>query len=1142
MRNMKVVTFLFSFVLLFTLASKKTAAQTATTGDLTGVVTDPTGAIIPNVAVELRNVQRGTKLETKTNDSGAYRFSLLPSGSYEISINASGFQPITVRTTVSIGQVNAQDLKLTLGTSTEKIVVTEPAPLVQTESGSTSATLNETQIQSMPNQGNDMTYPLLMTPGVTENTLSGYGNYSVNGMSATSNLFTINGMDNNDPYLSIGNSGATSLMLGESEVQEATIVSNGYGGQFNGLAASNVNIITRGGTNQFHGSATYYWNGRDFNANSFFNNENNAPRSFVNANQYAANIGGPIIKDKLFWYFNTEGLRLIIPASPSTQLVPSPEFEAATIANLQATHPASVPFYNTIFGIYDAARSSHGALPGSNNAADPTGCGINTSSPFTGLGPGVNCAFNFISNATIPTRESLYSARVDYNAGVNDHLYGRFQLDRGFQGSATDPIDPVFNLVSNQPEYQGQISENHTFGPNTTNQFILAGQWYEATFNAPDRAAALAAFPTSLAFINGFANFAIFDSLGPQGRAITQAQVSDDVTKIMGRHTLKFGIKYRRNDVSDFVYGINTSGTAVIPDLTAFFNGGFNPANPTGDATTFAQAFPTSNEQRFKFWTIGAYAEDDVQVKSDLTLTFSLRADHPSNPTCKALCFSRLSEPFEQLEANPSLAGTTAPYNQIFQLNNRTALVGFTNIEWAPRFGFAWQPFGREHSTVIRGGIGLFYDAFAGQVVDDISENPPLFQNFTVGGGATPLLLSPAEANSLPGAAAASNKAFLAGFAAGASESTLAASVPGFVPPAVNYVENYTHVPYYAKWSLGIEQQFGKNTSVDINYAGNHGIHEVIQNSTLNAFSPTPFVGLPLAVPDGAFGYVNGIFTQGVSSYNGLSISATHRYSSGQISANYTYSHALDDISNGGFSPLAFQAFLSTNTSPIFAEQPFSRNGLYASSDYDVRHYFSLNYLWEVPFKKLTFGHGPNALLNGWTVAGTLLTRSGLPFSVVDLSTTARLEQTNYGQVASPTTPAPVVFANATGVAPGTCSGPGPDVTQPCFNTGAFATSPAGFGNTTRNIMRGPHYFNTDFSIWKRMNVIPRWEKAELNIGFQFYNIFNHPNFDNPFYDVSSGSFGRLERTVSPATTVYGVGLGADASPRIIQLKAQFKF
>ena len=316
----------------------------------------------------------------------------------------------------------------------------------------------------------------------------------------------------------------------------------------------------------------------------------------------------------------------------------------------------------------------------------------------------------------------------------------------------------------------------------------------------------------------------------------------------------------------------------------------------------------------------------------------------------------------------------------------------------------------------------------------------------------------------------------------------------------------------------------------------------MVRNSTLNAYDPTPFVGLPTTPPDAAFGYVNGIFSEGVSSYNGVSVSVTHRYATGQLVVNYTYGHALDDISNGGFSPMAFQAFLSTNTSPIYAEQPYSLAGLYANSDYDVRHYFSLSYLWELPFKRLTWGHGPDALLKGWTVAGTLLTRTGLPFSVVDLGTTATLESTNYGQVASPTTPAPVVFANATGVSPGTCSGPGADVTKPCFNTAAFATSPKGFGKTTRNIMRGPDYFNSDFSVWKKVNIVPHREKAEFDLGFEFYNIFNHPNFDNPNYNVSGASFGTLQRAVSPATTVYGVALGADASPRIVQLKAQFKF
>jgi len=1143
MRITKGIIFLFSLVVFLFLGFQKAAAQTSTTGDLTGVVTDPTGAVVPNVKVELRDVQKGGTRETKTSDAGVYRFSLLPAGAYEVDVDASGFQPTGSSTTVNIGQITTLDLKLALKSTTERVVVVEEAPLVQTESGDLSSTLDERTIQNMPNPGNDMTYPLEFTPGVTENTLAGYGNYSVNGISATGNLFTINGMDDNDPYLSLNNTGATSLMLGQNEVQEATIVGNGYSGQFGGLAGSNVNFVTKSGQNEFHGRASYLWNGRAFNARSFFDHSPGAPKSFVNANQWGGEAGGRILKDKLFWYFDTEGIRLIIPVPPSTQFMPSAAFETATISNLMATHPNSVLFYNQIFGLYDAARTAHNATAG--DGAGGTGCG----SGFTVLGAGVNCVDNYTATATIPTRETIYAWRIDYNIGSKDHLFGRYQQDQGFQGSGTDPMNPLFNLVSNQPEYQGQLSENHTFGPTLTNQFILAGQWYSATFNAPNRPAAIAAFPTTLIFGNGsLTNLAFFDQIGPQGRNTTQVQVSDDVTKISGRHTWKFGVKYRRNDVSDLVYGINTSGTMVIPDLTAFYNGGYDPANPTTDFSTFSQAFPTATEQRFKFWTTGAYAEDDIQVRSNLTVTLALRADHEANPTCKNLCFARLAEPFTQLMNDPNLNGASVPYSTVLKLNNRTALTGLTNIEWSPRFGFAWQPLGRNHSTVVRGGIGIFWNTFPGQVVDNISENPPLFQNFNVGGGATPLLISPAETNNLFGTAAASNSGFLSGFAANETEAQIAATVQGFVPPSVNFVAPFTHVPQYQKWSLEVQQGLGANSSVTISYAGNHGIHEAVQDGSFNAYAPPSafpggFAGLPAAPPDTRFGYVEGIFSEGVSNYNGVSISATHRYGTGQITANYTYSHALDEVSNGGFSPLTYQSFLSTNTSPIFQQNPNSLREMYGSADYDVRHYFSLQYLWELPFKRLTMGHGPDRLLKGWQVAGTVFTRSGLPFSVVDMATTATLDSFNYGPAASGGIGVgPYLQATATGAGSGNCSGPGPDVTKPCINTAAFTESTKGFGNAGRNSLRGPHYFNSDFSILKKINVVPHWEKAELALGFQFYNIFNHANFDNPVYNVASSHFGTLQRTISPATTPYGVALGADASPRLIQLKMQFQF
>jgi len=1155
----KLFTFTFSIVILLGLGFQSAAAQTSTTGDLTGVVTDPTGAVIPNVQVRLKDLTQGVIRETKTTDAGIYRFSLLTNGSYEVDVDAPGFQPIGRTTTVSIGQITTLDLRLALKSTSDRVIVVEEAPLVQTESGDLATTLDERTIQNMPNQGNDMTYPLEMTPGVTENTLGGYGNYSVNGMSATANLFTLNGMDDNDPYLSLNNTGATSLMLGQNEVQEATIQANSYGGQFGTLAGSNVNFVTKSGTSQFHGEAKYFWNGRAFNANTFFNNASGAPKSFANANQYGGDFGGPILQGKLYFFFDTEGIRLVTPSSAPTVLVPDPAFEAATIANLNSLGlAASVPFYQNMFSLYNSAAKAGNAVPGAANGG--SGCGNITidaagdTIPFAPAGV-TNCVDNFRTSSVLKTNEALYAGRLDYVIGINDHIFGRIQSDNGFQGSYTDPISPLFNLVSPQPEYQGQLVENHTFGPTATNQFLLAGQWYSATFNAPDRAAALAAFPTTLSFGDGtLTSLGGLDFIGPQGRAVTQAQVSDDVTKTVSIHTLKFGVKYRRNDVTDYVYGQNTSGTMVAGDLDAFYNGGFDPAFTTVvngspsvlNTTSYSQLFPSSSEQRFKFWNIGGYAEDDIQIRSNLTLSVSLRGDHFSNPTCKDLCFSRLVEPFPQLVNDPVLGGANAsnvPYNQILQLNNRTALLGLTNIEWAPRFGFAWQPFGRQRNTVIRGGIGIFWNSFPGQVVDNISENPPLAQTFTVGSGAQPLPISTAESNNLIKSAATSNAAFLSGFTSGLTESEIAATVPGFAKPSVNYVNPFTNAPQYQKWSLEVEQGIGKDTSVTLGYSGNHGIHEPVQNSALNAYSPTPFVGLPATAPDSRFGYVEGIFGEAVSNYNGLSVSVTHRYKTGSISANYTYSHALDEISNGGFSPLAYTSFFSTNTSLIFPQDPNNLRGMYGSADYDVRHYFSLQYLWELPIKTLTFGHGPDALVKGWNVSGTLVARTGLPFTVVDEATTGTLEGTNYGQVfAGGSTPAPVVFATAAGGSPGGCSGPGSNVTLPCFNTSAFTTSSTGFGNVGRNSMRGPGYFDTDFSIWKVMKVIPHHESAEFDLGFQFYNLFNHPNFDNPVYNVAAANFGEITRTVSSATTVYGVALGADASMRITQLKAQFRF
>ena len=1122
-------------------------AQNATTGEIVGTVNDPAGAVVAGAKIHLRSLAQSETRETQTSGAGLYRFALLPPGKYELKIEANGFESVVRTVEVSLGITQTVDLQLTIGATSQVVTVIEQAPLLQASDASVATTISETTVQNVPNPGNDITYTALLTPGTTENTAGGSGNFSANGVSATSNLFTVNGMDDNDPYLNVNNSGATNLTLGQNEVQEVSVVTNGYGGQFSGLAGSNVNITTRSGTNDFHGDLKYFWNGRTLNANPTFNNSSDTPRSFVNANQYGGDFGGPIIKNKLFGYFNTEGLYLVIPTATKT-VVPTQQFENDVIASLQQQGLTnSVAFYRNMFNLYNNAPGINRAQPGG-GPTDATGCQTSANGPLLfpnvdpafGNGSTSPCAQFFFSNVSAKTHEQLYSFRVDYNIGAKDTIYGRYQQDKGVQATYTDPISPAFNDISNQPEYQGQINETHFFSGTAVNQVVLSGQWYSAPFSQPNPQAAFQAFPTTLTFSNGlFSNLGGLDYFFPQGRNVTQAQLSDDFSKSFSRHTIKVGLKFRRNDVTDSSFGQFANGLVTNGSTADFIAGGIGTA-PGDPGAILQQQFAQSSEQRFTFWQLGGYIEDDFKIRSNLTLTFALRIDHDSNPSCKSNCFSNLVEPFTTLVNDPNLGGASAaniPYNQIIDSGLSAAFRDYTGVEWAPRFGFAWQPgrFGR--SLVVRGGFGVFYDGFPGQLVDNLAGNAPNVSTYNVQGG----FIAPNETTG-PGSlftiAANSNAAFVNGFPKGITLAQLQASGTQFSAPSFSYTPTFNPLPYYEKWSLEVEKQIGSNTALTVGYVGNHGLHETAQYNSVNAFAPLTafpggFAGLPTTAPDPRFNKVTGLYDNGISDYHGVTVSLVHRYSSGQFSINYTYSHALDEISNGGFSTFASTGFGATNNSIQFPQFPFNLRANYGNADYDVRHQLNANYVWQLPLKKLTFGHGPDSVLKGWQVSGTAFVRSGLPFTAVDLATSSALNGFGYGGTVFATPLVTNTNQKCTGI---TSSGP------TCIGPGLYTTSGTGFGTLGRNTLRGPDYFNADFSIMKYIQV-PKWEKAKFGIGAQFYNVFNHPNYDIPIANVANtGSFGQIIRTVSGPTSPFGSVLGADASPRLIQLKAQFTF
>jgi hypothetical protein len=354
------LTFALSVLLLLPIAA---FGQSLTSGDVSGTVSDPSGAAVPGATVTLKNNETGATQTATSTSTGAYRFALLNPGSYSVSAKAQGFQETKQNVSVTVGQASTANIQLQVATTSQTVEVTAQSGAIETSNGNVSANITPEIVANMPNPGNDLSYYVQTAPGATMNTQAGYGNSATYGISATSNLFTVDGMNENDPFLNLNNSGATNLLLGTNDVQTASVVNNGYAGEYGSLAGANVNFVTKSGTNKVHGNAEYFWNGRMLNANDWFNNNTGTPRPFDNANQWAASIGGPIVQDTTVFFLDTEGLRLLIPTAVPVN-IPSPQFQSATLANLaSAGNSAEIPFYNQIFGIYNNA-------PGASRAAN----------------------------------------------------------------------------------------------------------------------------------------------------------------------------------------------------------------------------------------------------------------------------------------------------------------------------------------------------------------------------------------------------------------------------------------------------------------------------------------------------------------------------------------------------------------------------------------------------------------------------------------------------------------------------------------------------------------------------------------------------------------------------------------------------
>ena len=1133
--------------------------QGETTSAILGHVLDPAGAAIPAATVTMTDRDTGLERSVKTGADGGFDFPQLKPGTYLVRVEAAGFEAQqNDGVFAGLGQKQTVNFTLRLAQSRQTIEVSAAPPLINPENANTSSNLNTPALENLPNPGGDLTYPLQFAPGALINTAgngndfvggtNGYGNVEFNGLPALSNGYIVDGLETNDPLTNLNSGLSTNLVLGLNSISEVTMNTLSYSVDQGRYGASQVNYVTKSGTNRFHGNLYEIWNGSALNSADFFTNAtagNHKPRSTVN--HFGGSLGGPIAPDRLFFFFDSEWVRIALPiVTPVT--VPTAGFESYVLQQLPlggkdaltgATYfpsAQSVPFYQKMFSLYGNTSGTPLAILGCPFDADGGAAG--------GMRPnGDGCANRQSISNSSDDHEQVQTARIDYNIDPENTAWFRFQADTGLQAAYTDPINPLFDAISSQPLYSFAAGYTHIFSQNLVNYFNPGFSWYESLFGPADFPRTLSAFPIVLEGSGADAPFTTLgglDNTWIQGRRATRIFINDNLAWSRGRHEFRFGTNTRIFRLNDYDFDEGTVPTISYNTLPQFIY---------GVASTASQTFPLSANQPFNFLNLDLYAQDTWKLTPKLTWTVGLRDTLNSNPLNPHDDVARLQGSFDAVPHNVNQPLNAAIQTHLGRLFDSTPLALLQ-----PRTALAWQ---LAPNTVLRTGFGLFSDILPGSVADTVGANPPYVRTFqggllgTVGG----IAIAPGVPASAVDATAAANRTFGVGF----SQSWLSCASPranpaACLPPvAITAVPDGTlRAPYFIEWSVGLEHQFGSTASVRAQYVGTRAVNQphLTQVNGYQTVCQGCFAPFPYRQPaDPRFGAVTQLSTGANSHYNGLQLTATKRLGHGlEGQINYTFSHCLDEVSNGGFLQFSAGALLS----PLPGD--LARN--YGPCDYDIRHNLTAQYVYELPIRVRS--HRLGYALNGWQVSGTAFWHSGVPFSV--LSTPYSANGSGIVQGAGPQ------FASVVPGVPLYEHNPIQRVTQPgtiqWLNPAAFAStvdpstgacyggdSPqtCQFGDSERNALRGPDFVWSDFYLTKWFQLT---EHARLRIEAQFFNLLNHPSFalptmvlaGTPGNPATQTGFGALTAATSPPTGLLGVGLGGDSSPRMIAFQARLEF
>jgi outer membrane receptor protein involved in Fe transport len=1096
----------FVAAVLLMLTAGAALAQT-NTGEIVGSVRDPQGAAVPGAKVTIISEDTGLTRVEATPDTGSFRFPALPTGRYSLSAEKSGFAITKVEhIEVLVGETSTVDVALAVAQASQTVTVESGVTMTDTESAHLGGVVNESQVVTLPLNGRDFAQLALLNPGVSasgggggqQGGEGGVSGFSSNGQRSTSNNFMVDGIDNNNYE-----AGSVGQLPPIDSIQEFQVQTNNFAAEYGRSSGSIVNLVTKSGTNQLHGSAYEFFRNNALDARNFFADPAfNAPE--LRLNQFGATLGGPIHKDKTFFFGNYEGFRQVAGITNLTNVPTDPQrtglfFNPGTGQNVQVmVNPTSA----ALFQLYPQPNTTQ---PGGNFVASPN------------LTNGTNQYMlkidHHLSNGILTARYSYAGATIFYP----------YQ-----PGQGTTAV-PGYGVNDSETSQLLALGYTRYISPTTLNEFRFGFTRVTSfTFNQAGPQAATYGFNTgwpansplnlgnmpnitfSGGLVSGVETISNLGSTGnnPSGNWTNTLQWVDNFSHVTPRHEWKFGGEVR-NIRNNRVYDLYFNGQLG-------FTGSANPEGIPNPLIDFAEGLPSSSLQfvgnsgrSYRTTSYGLFAQDSFKLRRNLTLSYGLRYELNTVLHDATNRSSTWRPNLYTTYLPPSADQTNLAILQLSGIATQSQLGGLYNGDhnnFAPRVGLAWS-FGKSQDTVIRAGYGIFYDTIFGNIPGNVMLNPPYLPDYYISSPTYPASFGPS----------------------------------GF--PVLTITPANLPTPYSQAWNLDVQRQLPERILLDLAYVGSTGTHlprfvqidqAYITQAQIDTLSPDvitrmELLGIPPPVaqflsqhielmpsivrgPYFGFAQIFEAEDSMSSNYNSMQAKVEKQFSRGlSLGVAYTYSKSIDGASDFFGS--------GANGSTIFPQNNYDTAAEKGLSDFDIRHRFVFNYIYSFPSIRNLWSAVPSRVADGWQISGIVTAQSGQPFSVL---TGANQSSTGLGD------DRPDLVGN-----PNT----GPRTVAEWFNTSAFVlNAPLTFGDAGRNIVAGPGFTNVDFAILKNTAIT---ERVNLQFRTEFFNILNHPNFALPNNVLSSPSFGSLYQTPDVAQNNVGLGSGG---PRLIQFGLKLLF